>query len=68
MKKATPLFGISLAILFVILGIYTGTDASRHNPDGSLSWQNYTGFGCALFFGCILVAALWRLITGWTKL
>jgi hypothetical protein len=68
MKQTSRLFGIGLSILFVILGVYVATDVSKYNPDGSLSWQNYAGIACAVFFGIVLIAALYNLIKGRPKL
>lgn len=68
MKQTSRLFGISLSILFVIIGVYVATDVSKYNPDGSLSWQNYAGIACAAFFGIALVAAVFNIIKGRPKL
>lgn len=68
MKQSSRFFGIGLSLLFIILGVYIATDASRYNPDGSLSWQNYVGIACAVFFGIVLVAAIYNLVKGRPKL
>lgn len=54
-------FGIAIAILFVILGIYL-TSVDFNNPDGSLSWKNYAGIACIVFFGALAGIGILRLV------
>lgn len=58
MTKNNPLFGIILALGFVILGAYLINRSQ--NEDNPL--YLITGLVCIVFFGCLFFAALVRTV------
>ncbi|RZJ64637.1 MAG: hypothetical protein EOO45_18500 [Flavobacterium sp.] len=52
------IFGIVIAVLFVIMGFYLTTKESANNPDGTLSWINYVGVAGIIFFGLVAIIGI----------
>ncbi len=59
MKSSKPFLGISLSILFVILGIYLINRSNDSSENSSVLL--FAGIACIVFFGGILIATLFRL-------